>query len=85
HAVAREELLSRLHEARHCRLILITGGAGYGKTLLLAQWRQALLADGAKVAWLTLSPDDEQLETWGANLVGSLLQAGLSDDALSSL
>ncbi|MFK8402346.1 LuxR C-terminal-related transcriptional regulator [Pseudomonas sp. BGr12] len=80
HCVPREHLLERLQEAGHSRLFLVTGGAGFGKTTLLAQWRQALLKEGAAVVWLTLSADDNSLEAFHANLVGSLRQAGVLDD-----
>ncbi|MBD9516137.1 LuxR C-terminal-related transcriptional regulator [Pseudomonas sp. PDM22] len=80
HCIPREHLLERLQEAGHSRLFLVTGGAGFGKTTLLAQWRQALLKEGAAVVWLTLSADDNSLEAFHANLVGSLRQAGVLDD-----
>ncbi|PJI50439.1 MAG: hypothetical protein CTR55_03655 [Pseudomonas sp.] len=81
HSVLREHLLEHLQEANHSRLFLVTGGAGFGKTTLLAQWRQALLKEGAAVAWLTLSVDDNSLEAFYANLVGSLHQVGVLDDS----
>lgn len=84
-AVPREELLARLHQARHARLVLVTGGAGFGKTVLLAQWCRALSADGATIAWLRLSPDDEQLDAFGAHVAAALQHAGLADDALASM
>src|SRR5205085_12372753 len=33
--------------------------AGFGKTLLLAQWRREHLAHGAVVAWLQAQPQDD--------------------------
>ncbi|MDT4888112.1 hypothetical protein FQZ97_1246250 [compost metagenome] len=33
--------------------------AGFGKTLLLAQWRREFLSRGAVVAWLTLCSRDD--------------------------
>lgn len=79
-AVPRADLLARLHDRRLCRLLLVTGGAGFGKSTLLAQWRQALIRDGATVAWLSLSPDDGVPETFCANLDGALRQAGVAPD-----
>ena len=80
HAVTREPLLTRLQEARACRLVVINGGAGYGKTTLLAQWRQWLMTEGEQVAWLSLSPDDNSLETFCASLAGALQAAGVVRD-----
>jgi LuxR family maltose regulon positive regulatory protein len=84
HAVLRAPLLSRLLAARNCRLTLINGSAGFGKTTLLAQWRQSLLKEGSGVVWLSLSQEDATLESFCANLIGALQQAGLplDDDLL---
>lgn len=77
HAVLRAPLLARLLAARNCRLTLINGSAGFGKTTLLAQWRQNLLKEGCGVVWLSLSQEDGKLESFCANLIGALQQAGL--------
>ncbi len=77
HALLREPLLMRLQEAQDSRLILLTGGAGFGKTTLLAQWRQGLIKAGKTVVWLSLVQEDCRLETFCASLIGALQQAGL--------
>jgi LuxR family maltose regulon positive regulatory protein len=77
HAVLRAPLLARLLAARNCRLTLICGSAGFGKTTLLAQWRQNLLKEGSGVLWLSLSQEDATLESFCSNLIGALQQAGL--------
>lgn len=59
---------------------MVCGNAGFGKTTLLAQWRQELLRDGERVAWLALAPDDRFLPQMRAYLVGALQQAGLPID-----
>ncbi|MGE8150120.1 LuxR C-terminal-related transcriptional regulator [Pseudomonas vancouverensis] len=79
-AVIREQLLSTLQRERHSRLQLVVGSAGFGKTTLLAQWRQQLIRNGAQVAWLSLSPDDATLEAFCLSLLGALRQAGLPLD-----
>lgn len=79
-AVVREQLLSKLQRERFSRLQLIVGSAGFGKTTLLAQWRQQLIKNGAQVAWLSLSPDDSTLESFCVSLLGALRQAGLPLD-----
>ncbi|RWU17185.1 plasmid partition protein [Pseudomonas alkylphenolica] len=78
--VLREQLLEKLQHWRHSRLVLVTGSAGFGKTTLIAQWRQALITAGAQVAWLSLAVDDGRLETFCAHLIGALRHAGLAID-----
>lgn len=73
----RTVLLSRLKESRDSRLTLVCGSAGFGKTTLLAQWRQELLKGGDHVSWLSLSPEEEQLPQFRTYLIGALQQAGL--------
>ncbi|EJN27575.1 ATP-dependent transcriptional regulator [Pseudomonas sp. GM78] len=79
-AVSREQLLARLQRDRQSRLQLVTGSAGFGKTTLMAQWRQQLIKNGAQVAWLSVSPDDCRLEAFCGSLLGALRQAGLPLD-----
>ena len=74
-AVAREQLLEKLQHWRNSRLLLVTGGAGFGKTTLIAQWRQQLITSGAQVAWLSLSADDAGFESFCASLLGALRHA----------
>ncbi len=83
-SIRRDLLIQRLREARHCRLVSITGGAGFGKTTLVALWRQELLASGANAVWLSLSADDASLAQFCASLHGALRQAGVAvgDDVL---
>lgn len=76
-SIAREALLQRLQDARLGRLVLLTAPAGYGKTTVMAQWRHRLLAGGARVAWLTLAPEDDDLSQFCASLEASLRQAGI--------
>jgi LuxR family maltose regulon positive regulatory protein len=55
---ARGRLISRLTSGRARRLTMIEAPAGFGKTTLLAQWRELLLTERMRVAWLTLDADD---------------------------
>jgi LuxR family maltose regulon positive regulatory protein len=41
------------------RLGVVCAGAGFGKTTLLAQWYQQMIAQGERVAWLSLDEDDD--------------------------
>ena len=79
-AVVREQLLEKLQRERHSRLQLITGSAGFGKTTLLAQWRQQVIRNGDQAAWLSVSPDDSVLESFCVSLMGALRQAGVPLD-----
>ncbi|HKT95917.1 MAG TPA: LuxR C-terminal-related transcriptional regulator [Paraburkholderia sp.] len=72
--VARERLIAQLIEARRKRCILVQGPAGCGKTTTLIAWREALLPLGFDLAWLTLSPDDDDLANFIDSLVASLAQ-----------
>lgn len=79
-AVAREQLLEKLQHWRNSRLLLVTGSAGFGKTTLIAQWRQLLIKGGAQVAWLSLSADDASFEAFCASLLGALRHAEVAVD-----
>lgn len=73
----RASLLAQLDRIHQCRLALVTGSAGYGKTTLLAQWRQACLKAGADVGWLSLSADDSGYGGFCAALFASLQRLGI--------
>ena len=63
-AVARERLFARLGEGRGRRLSLVAGPAGFGKSTLLAAWREHELAH-RPVAWVTLDGgDDDAVVLW---------------------
>jgi LuxR family maltose regulon positive regulatory protein len=51
--VARERLFERLRDGRGRRLTLVACPAGFGKTTLLAAWREAD-AQRRPLAWVTL-------------------------------
>ncbi|WP_449433476.1 LuxR C-terminal-related transcriptional regulator [Pseudomonas putida] len=55
----RNNLMVQLERMQHCRLALITGAAGYGKTSLMTQWRLDRLKAGAEVTWVSLTTDDK--------------------------
>ncbi|MBA4758755.1 LuxR C-terminal-related transcriptional regulator [Sphingosinicella sp.] len=60
--IHRGLLLRQLNHALSHRLTLVHAPAGYGKTSLLAQWRDSLPPAAAQVAWLTLERDDRDLK-----------------------
>jgi LuxR family maltose regulon positive regulatory protein len=82
--VLREPLLETLARERQSRLILVTGSAGFGKTTLLAQWRQRLMAAGSQVAWLSLHPDERSFASFRTHVLAALGRLGMpvQDDLL---
>jgi LuxR family maltose regulon positive regulatory protein len=78
--VMRDNLLAQLERMHHCRLVLITGAAGYGKTTLLAQWRQSRLRAGAEVVWVSLTADDKGYAAFCAALLEALRRLGIEVD-----
>ncbi|MCB0109276.1 MAG: AAA family ATPase [Caldilineaceae bacterium] len=60
--VLRQRLVDQLQRAAHCRLVLVSAPAGFGKSTLLASWLQQRTH---AVAWLALDElDDEPLRFW---------------------
>ncbi|WP_342723592.1 LuxR C-terminal-related transcriptional regulator [Bradyrhizobium sp. B097] len=53
-------------------MVLLQAPAGFGKTTTMAQLRERLESDGAKVAWLTLDPADNEVPRLLASLRVSL-------------
>ncbi|UVE19568.1 LuxR C-terminal-related transcriptional regulator [Pseudomonas sp. LS44] len=78
--IPRVHLLGRLSEAQDSTVTLITGGAGFGKTILLAQWRQELMKAGVEVAWLSFSHDDREFRSFFSYLLASLQHLGIQID-----
>ncbi|MFX1674798.1 LuxR C-terminal-related transcriptional regulator [Paraburkholderia sp. A2WS-5] len=76
--VLRADLLAQLQRVQYCRLALVTGSAGYGKTTLLAQWRQACLKAGAEVAWLSLTGEDKSYIDFCSALFAAMQRAGMA-------
>lgn len=64
-------LLQLLNPVQQCRLGVVCAGAGFGKTTLLAQWHQQMVAQGERIAWLSLDEDDD--DVW--QFIPYLLQA----------
>ncbi len=56
--IARDELIARLQQVLQARAAVLHAPAGFGKTSLLANWRQDLSAAGVPVAWLSLDDHD---------------------------
>lgn len=83
--IVRQHLLNRLRDAQRLTVVLVTGSAGFGKTVLLAQWRLELMKAGATVAWLSLSHDDRRLPGFSAYLLAAFRKLGLPEGGEVSL
>ncbi len=62
------------------RLTFLEAPAGFGKTTLLAQWREQLLEDGVCVGWLALDGEDCG-DRFAIYLAFALQEAGVAMDA----
>nr|WP_232236317.1 AAA family ATPase [Nocardia sp. BMG51109] len=69
--VERPRLLDILRAADRRRLAVIHGPAGFGKSIVAAQWRSELVSGGTAVAWIGVDHDDDN-EVW---FVAHLVQA----------
>ncbi len=56
--IGRHNLLESSQSDRLAKLTLVAAPAGFGKTTLLIQWRELLIAEGVTVAWLSLGMED---------------------------
>ncbi|WCM48598.1 LuxR C-terminal-related transcriptional regulator [Pseudomonas sp. WJP1] len=75
--IPRAQLLARLRESQPCSATLITGGAGFGKTIVLAQWRLELMKAGLDVAWVSFSLDDREFASFLSYLLAALQRLGI--------
>ncbi|PJG42599.1 LuxR family transcriptional regulator [Acinetobacter tandoii] len=57
-AMQRPELLGHMLDYCQSSLVFIHAAAGYGKTTLMHQLSEALIAKGKRISWLTLDSDD---------------------------
>jgi LuxR family maltose regulon positive regulatory protein len=74
-AVQREELMQMLAPGLRRTLTIVTAPAGFGKTTLLTAWRERLLEEGCRIAWLTLDGDDNDA-TQFLNYIAQALAEG---------
>jgi LuxR family maltose regulon positive regulatory protein len=64
HLLPRVDLIERLNQSNTLPLVLLSAGAGFGKTTLLAAWASQYTQP---VAWLTLDPlDNDPQRFWSA-------------------
>ena len=83
--IDRSRLINVLDAGGQHNLCLITAPAGYGKTTLLSQWRQRLLSQNIKVAWLTLDESDGDINNLLCYIISSLISSGLDLGRLEML
>ncbi len=69
--VPRDELVARLAGSARCKLALVCAPAGWGKTVLLAQWR-ASEAEPRPFAWVSLDAGDDDPVRFWSYVVGAL-------------
>ncbi|WP_216895982.1 serine/threonine-protein kinase [Nocardia alni] len=70
--IERTRLLDALGQAPTRRLTVIHGPAGFGKTVLAAQWGRRLESQGMPIAWLSADSDDDNLVWFLAHLVEAI-------------
>src|SRR4051794_27683948 len=84
--VDRPRLRTALDAATRSPVTLMTGGPGWGKTVLLASWAAGVGSKRA-VVWLTLDVDDDEPRVFWAYVLAALKGSGAvpPDSALASL
>ncbi len=70
--VRRERLAHLLVDANAVPLILVSAGAGFGKTSLVAEW---LMAEGVRGAWVSLDEGDNDPARFWAYVCAALARA----------
>src|SRR3954453_1001650 len=81
--LARPRLVTRLRDGLSGGVTMVCAPAGYGKSVLLAQW--LVQHEGLPVMWVSLRPGDDARRV-ASRLVGSLSALGAeSPDAIALL
>ena len=70
--IARERLFERLRDGRDCRLSLVACPAGFGKSTLLAAWRES---EARPVGWVTLDEGDNDAVVLWSHVIEALCRA----------
>jgi LuxR family transcriptional regulator, maltose regulon positive regulatory protein len=79
----RQELIELIERATRCRVTLVCGPGGTGKTLACALWAAGQMS--SRVVWLTLSADEDQALFWARVYHGLLRVSAATADALHAL
>ena len=72
--IARERLFARLRDGRGLKLSLVAGPAGFGKSTLLAAWREEEARE-RPVAWVTLDGGDNDAVVLWSHVIEALGRA----------
>ncbi len=82
--IARERLFERLRDGRDCRLSLVACPAGFGKSTLLAAWRES---EARPVGWVTLDEGDNDAVVLWSHVIEALCRAcpALAHETLAAL
>ncbi|WP_299323073.1 LuxR C-terminal-related transcriptional regulator [Parasphingopyxis sp.] len=75
--VERTRLLDRLNAGLEKPTTYLVAPAGYGKSILLSQWRSQLIEDGIACAWINVEDSDREIRQFFAYCVLALHEAGL--------
>ncbi|MEM7068664.1 MAG: hypothetical protein AAF478_07240, partial [Pseudomonadota bacterium] len=73
----RPEHLGKIEAESECALIILQDIAGTGKTTIARQWAARCIARGELVGWLSIDPDDNDLNTFLEHFAEALSFAGL--------
>ncbi|MEJ8567689.1 LuxR C-terminal-related transcriptional regulator [Elongatibacter sediminis] len=80
----RPSLTLKLHQALDATVSVIHAPAGYGKSTLLSNWRDLLLAEGHTVCWLSLDRQDNEALHLLIYIAFSLVEGGVAFDSDSA-
>lgn len=69
HRVHRTCLIERLDDSMSRALTLISAPAGFGKTMLVADW---IAQTRAPAAWVSLDPNDDELARFFSYVIAAL-------------
>ncbi|MEP2988262.1 MAG: LuxR C-terminal-related transcriptional regulator [Parasphingorhabdus sp.] len=75
--VERKRLLSDLDTALDKPISCVVAPAGFGKSTLLSQWRDSLIARDIPCAWINLDENDREIRKFFAYLVFAIEDAGV--------
>ncbi len=76
--VERKRLLRMLDSVLEESISCVVAPAGFGKSTLLSQWRESLLARNIRCAWVNLDENDQEIRQFFAYLVFAFEDAGVS-------
>lgn len=57
-SIDRTHLMTQLNDVKYRKVAIVSAPAGFGKTMLLAQWQEALQQSEILVTWLSLDKDE---------------------------